>query len=75
VDIHNKPGFDPCELFFGRVPWQVSTDPSRIGGTHGAPGTQSETLWGGHLDFGLDPTIPQTLPTLATALKSWLAKP
>lgn len=35
VDIHNKPGFDPCELFFGKTPFQSSTDTSRIRGTHG----------------------------------------
>lgn len=35
VDIHNKPGFDPCELFFGRVPWHVSQAAERIRGTHG----------------------------------------
>ncbi len=35
VDIHSKPGFDPCELFFGRTPFQCSTDVSRIRGTHG----------------------------------------
>lgn len=35
VDIHNKPGFDPCELFFGTFPWQVSTDTTKVGGTHG----------------------------------------
>ena len=35
VDIHSKPGFDPCELFFGRTPMTCSTDPTRIRGTHG----------------------------------------
>jgi len=45
VDIHNKPGFDPCELFFGKVPWKVSTDTSKVGGTHGHPGPGSETGW------------------------------
>jgi predicted AlkP superfamily pyrophosphatase or phosphodiesterase len=35
VDIHNKPGYDPCELFFGRTPFQVSMDTSKIKGTHG----------------------------------------
>lgn len=36
VDIHSKPGYDPCELFFARslIP-QVSQEESRIGGTHG----------------------------------------
>ena len=39
VDIHNKPGFDPCELFL--APWppmSISTNTSRIHGTHGASG-------------------------------------
>lgn len=38
VDIHNKPGFDACELFFGRRPWQVSQDTRKVGGCHGAGG-------------------------------------
>ncbi len=38
VDIHNKPGFDPCELFFGWPPMRVSQDSSRIGGSHGGFG-------------------------------------
>lgn len=35
VDIHNKPGFDPCELFFGKNPFRCGTDPARVRGTHG----------------------------------------
>lgn len=35
VDIHNKPGYDPCELFFGWPPPSVSLDPRRIRGSHG----------------------------------------
>lgn len=35
VDIHNKPGFDPCELFFGKNPFRCGTDPAKIRGTHG----------------------------------------
>jgi predicted AlkP superfamily pyrophosphatase or phosphodiesterase len=35
IDIHNKPGFDPCELFFGWPPLSVSLDTRRVGGTHG----------------------------------------
>lgn len=34
VDIHAKPGFDPCELFFGDE-GMVSLDPTRVGGSHG----------------------------------------
>ncbi len=35
VDIHNKPGYDPCELLWGRWPVSVGMDPSRIRGSHG----------------------------------------
>ncbi|MEI6644923.1 MAG: nucleotide pyrophosphatase/phosphodiesterase family protein [bacterium] len=35
VDIHNKPGYDPCELFFGRTPFHISMDTTKIKGTHG----------------------------------------
>ena len=37
VDIHNKPGFDPCELFWGSPPPRVSLDASKVRGTHGRP--------------------------------------
>ena len=35
VDIHNKPGFDPCELFFGSNPFHCSANVTRVRGTHG----------------------------------------
>ena len=38
VDIHAKPGFDPCELFFDRrvpIPPATARDPGRVRGTHG----------------------------------------
>jgi len=36
VDIHNKPGFDPCELFMSLwPPMSITQDNSKIGGTHG----------------------------------------
>jgi hypothetical protein len=36
VDIHNKIGFDPCELFWGRLlPPGITTDAARVQGTHG----------------------------------------
>ena len=40
IDIHNKPGYDPCELFFDRGPWlhpRTCQDWGRIRGTHGRP--------------------------------------
>ena len=35
VDIHNKPGFDPCELFWGWPPPSISLDVSKVRGSHG----------------------------------------
>ena len=40
IDIHNKPGYDPCELFFGGFfPPKTCQDATRIKGTHGRPST------------------------------------
>ena len=41
MDIHAKPGFDPCELFVGDA-GLTSLDPTRIGGSHGR--VDEETL-------------------------------
>jgi predicted AlkP superfamily pyrophosphatase or phosphodiesterase len=45
VDIHNKPGYDPCELFFGWPPLNVSFDTTKIHGSHGNIGTGYEIAW------------------------------
>jgi predicted AlkP superfamily pyrophosphatase or phosphodiesterase len=34
MDIHAKPGFDPCELFMGET-GLASLDPTKVGGSHG----------------------------------------
>jgi len=68
VDIHNKPGYDPCELFFGRTPFSVSVDTSRIKGTHGLVGAGCEAA--------LVSTFPfkaESLLDLAQELRAWLA--
>ncbi len=71
VDIHNKPGFDPCELFFSIAPPGISSDTRRIRGTHG------------RIDNGRDIATASTvaslaapggLPELAHNLKKWLDK-
>ena len=68
VDIHNKPGFDPCELFFGRNPFHVSMDTTRVRGTHGrADDAGCATAVATSLPIRAD-----TLPALAQALKAWL---
>jgi len=68
VDIHNKPGYDPCELFFGRMPLRVSQDTNKIRGTHGLAGPGLETAL-----FSTLPFNPDSLLDLAQALKGWLS--
>ncbi|MBP7828597.1 MAG: alkaline phosphatase family protein [Kiritimatiellae bacterium] len=63
VDIHNKPGYDPCELFFGWPPGRVSSNPARIRGTHGRPGVAA--AWAA--SFPIDPG-PADLLDLARAV-------
>ena len=67
VDIHNKPGYDPCELFFGRTPFSVSLDTAKIKGTHG--------LAGPGCGAALLSTLPlksDSLIELASSLREWL---
>jgi len=70
VDIHNKPGFDPCELFFGWPPMSISQNTSRIAGSHGRIGTGREVVWGA--TFGL-PGRPTNLIELAKCTRDWLS--
>jgi predicted AlkP superfamily pyrophosphatase or phosphodiesterase len=67
VDIHNKPGYDPCELFFGRTPFQVSMDTTKIKGTHGRADADC--------DVALISSIPlqaNTFLDLTSNLRDWL---
>jgi hypothetical protein len=68
VDIHSKPGYDPCELFFGWPPGTVSLDPGRIRGSHGRVGAACPAAWGGTL-FRED--CPGLVP-LAERVRAWL---
>ncbi len=45
MDIHAKPGFDPCELFLGDD-GLISRDPSLVGGSHGRVDDDSLPLLG-----------------------------
>lgn len=65
VDIHNKPGYDPAELFFGKNPFRVSLDASRVRGSHGRPG--HTVAWCSTL-----PLNAESLPELSWALSDWL---
>jgi predicted AlkP superfamily pyrophosphatase or phosphodiesterase len=69
VDIHNKPGYDPCELFFGWPPLSVSMDTVKIRGTHGRTGPGTEIAWRTTCDFA---PSPGTLPDLADSTRDWL---
>ena len=70
VDIHNKPGFDPCELFFGwPPPFAVSTDATKVGGSHGRVGEGRRVAWAA--SFDLEPAS-DTLIGLAEAVRATL---
>jgi hypothetical protein len=59
MDIHAKPGFDPCELFFGDE-GLVSLDPSKVGGSHGRTDVSGFYGLGG-------PAAPKTVPQTVDA--------
>ena len=69
VDIHNKPGYDPCELFFGWPPMSVGADASRVRGTHGRRGPGTGIAWASSLAFDEQPT---TILDLANCVKKFL---
>jgi predicted AlkP superfamily pyrophosphatase or phosphodiesterase len=66
VDIHRKPGYDPCELFRGFLPWLTSLDAARIKGTHGRNGPEDAIAW--TASWPLDPE-PSTFLDLAGAVR------
>lgn len=73
VDIHNKPGFDPCELFFGPLPIGTSQRPERIGGTHGLAGAGRQVSWAATFPLPVEET-PTDLIELAAAVRGWLER-
>ena len=69
VDIHSKPGYDPCELFWGWPPGTVSKNCERIRGTHGRIGNGRELAWASScIEQG-----PTSLVELSLAVQQWLA--
>jgi hypothetical protein len=75
VDIHNKPGYDPCELFFNAPPlgWplgSVSMDTKRIHGSHGNVGPGYEVAWTSSLSFS---SKPASLLDLSHEVKRWMS--
>lgn len=72
VDIHNKPGYDPCELFFGWPPLSVSQNTARVGGTHGRADDDSAVAWASTLT----PSItPRSYLDLAVLVRDWCEAP
>ena len=69
VNIHNKPGFDPCELFMGWPPISVSQDTNRIQGSHGSVRSDRRIAWGGSCQFAEQ---PQSFLELARSLRDWI---
>jgi predicted AlkP superfamily pyrophosphatase or phosphodiesterase len=71
VDIHNKPGYDPCELFAGWPPGAVSTDPRRVRGSHGRGGAGRDVAV-----LATDPALcAESLLAVAHRLAAWLNQP
>lgn len=68
VDIHNKPGYDPCELFFGWPPGSVSFNTDKIHGSHGNVGPGYEIAWSSSL-----PWEAESVLDLATRTREWMA--
>jgi len=69
VDIHNKPGYDPCELFFGWPPGSVSFDTRKIHGSHGNIGAGYEIAWSSSLTFS---KRPESLLDLSREAREWM---
>ncbi len=69
VDIHNKPGFDACELFFGWPPGTVSVDTTKVKGSHGRVGPDRRIALAGTMDWKAAPADPADV---GAALGRWL---
>ena len=67
VDIHNKPGFDPCELFLSMwPPMSVSMDTSKVHGTHGS--TDEPVFWGSSFNMNSPETLLQAVESLKNTI-------
>jgi predicted AlkP superfamily pyrophosphatase or phosphodiesterase len=71
VDIHNKPGYDPCELFFGWPPGSVSFDTSKIRGTHGGNGKGMEAALATSLQLA---SQPESHIDVAREIRGWMER-
>jgi hypothetical protein len=66
VDIHNKPGFDPRELFFDPARKCIAQDVGLVKGSHGVVG--AEEKWPVVLS---DAALPKARMA-ATEIAAWL---
>jgi predicted AlkP superfamily pyrophosphatase or phosphodiesterase len=69
VDIHNKPGYDPAELFWGWPPFTVSRSPGRIRGSHGRAGDDRCVAWAATPGLGV--VEADSLEGIAAWLRGW----
>ena len=66
IDIHSKPGYDPCELFFNsRFSLKTCLDATRIRGTHGRMSTAAFASSTEFRDIGANPTLVSLASSLA----------
>lgn len=68
VDIHNKPGYDPLELFWGWPPGRTSRNAQRIRGSHGRTGPGREVA----IASTISAAPPETLLDAARDTATWL---
>ena len=74
MDIHAKPGFDPCELFFGEE-GLASLDPTNVSGSHGRVDESAYGCYGiggpAAPDIDLEDPVDATAvaPTIADVLE------
>lgn len=68
VDIHNKPGYDPLELFWGWPPGRTSRNARRICGSHGRTGPGREVA----IASTFHSRLPETLLDAARDTATWL---
>lgn len=68
IDIHNKPGYDPCELFFGWPPLSISLNTAKVRGSHGRATGDDAIAWATSL--AVDPA-PRSIVDLASTIRAW----
>ena len=69
VDIHNKPGFDPCELFGQLFPPGVTQKTEKIAGSHGLADNSRLIAWATTIQ---STNKPKSLIELAEFAKKYL---